>query len=526
MPGLPAGGPWPPKPYDVALAQQALWSAWLVGDVARLTELYGGADGTRVARDFFSREGGLLPAIGRFFYGRPSVSGERRTKLHIPLAADIATASADLLFSEPPQFLISEEEEARKSTDYKPSEAQERVDACLNQGNFHAALLEAGEFASALGGAWLRLAWDEELFDQVIVEPLAADSALGEWRWGRLEAVTFFTDYVMDKNTDEVWRHLERHEKGRVLHGLYMGATKTLGTSQPLGAHPSTEKLAQQVDEESAILTGVDAITAAYVANMRPQRRWRTMETLSELGRSDYDGVEQLMDALDEVYTSWMRDIRLAKARLVVPETFLTDLGKGKGAAWDEDQEIYTALNMTPAVSDQGPKAITSQQFEIRFEAHRATADQLIDHILEAAGYSPATFGRGGEGDKTATEVVSRERQSARTRDKKTRYWTQALDTLLDTWCELEAAVFGSPTRGKHITVKWPDVSQPDQESLARTMGSLRTADAASTYTLVGMQHPDWAEDAINTEVERILSESGRSVPEPGLFESAGEGGA
>jgi hypothetical protein len=39
------------------------------------------------------------------------------------------------------------------------------------------------------------------------------------------------------------------------------------------------------------------------------------------LGRSDFSGLEISLDTLDEAHASWMRDIRLGKARLIVPHS-------------------------------------------------------------------------------------------------------------------------------------------------------------------------------------------------------------
>lgn len=512
---LPIGGAWPPPPHDIALAQEALWSAWLVGDPEGLSTVYGAIDGPVTTSSFFEREGGVIPAVARFFWGRPSTTGQRKSRLHVPLAADIATASADLLFSEPPQFLASEDAN---------DAAKEHVDELLNSAAFHSALVECAEITAALGGGWLRLVWDTEVADSVMVDTVPADAAIGEWRWGMLQAVTFFTEYVQGSGNQEVIRHLERHEPGAVLHGLYRGDAKTLGHAEPLSEHPSTAPYAELVDDEGAIATGVKSLTAAYVANMRPQRKWRKSEPLVELGRSDYDGVEGLMDALDETYTSWMRDLRLAKARIIVPEFMLTDLGKGKGAAWDVDQEVYTALAVSP-MDTTATNAITPQQFAIRVTEHQQTAATLTDEILRAAGYSPSTFGLGSEGMATATEVVSRERQSARTRDKKTRYWSQALEPLLTTWLELDALVFNRGAKGA-VEVIWADSSQPDIEALARTAETLNRAAAVSTDTKVRMLHPDWDEDAIDKEVALVLAEQGSAVPDIGPlpeYETAGE---
>jgi A118 family predicted phage portal protein len=388
------------------------------------------------------------------------------------------------------------------------SAAKDRVDEVLNDGAFHARLLEAAEFSAALGGAWLRLVWDQEIADHVMIDAVAADAAIGEWMWGKLTAVTFFTEYTEGSGNQEVIRHLERYEPGVVYHGLYKGDAKSLGIAVPLADHPSTAPYVELVDDAGAIPTGVKTILAAYVANMRPQRRWRKVEALTQLGRSDYDGVEQLMDALDETYTSWMRDVRLGKARIIVPENMLKDLSKGKGAAWDEDQEVFTALK--ESLSDD---TITPQQFAIRVEEHARTAEALVDQILDAAGYSPSTFGRGGEGVATATEVVSRERKSDRTRSKKTRYWSQALSPLLTTWLELDGLVFGGGAKGE-VQVVWPDDSQPDPEVLSRTIETLHRAVAVSADTKVRMLHPDWDEEQIAAEVAAVIAESGALVPE------------
>lgn len=509
---LPIGGPWPPPPQGIAFQQQAIWSAWLVGDPSGLAEVYSGygAAGSPLEYEFSRNNApdsspGLINRVARFFWARPSTYGTPKARVHVPLASDIATASADLLFSEPPQFVVDEEGGNQQ--------AKDRIDQLLNNGNFNAELIECAEIAAALGGGWLRLVWDTDVADYVMIDAVSADMAYGEWRWGQLQSVTFFTEYTQSNGGREVIRHLERHEPGAILHGLYQGEAKSLGQAIPLTEHPATLPYAELVNSEGAIPTGVKSLTAVYVANMRPQRRWRRVEELANLGRSDYDGVEELMDALDETYTSWMRDIRLAKSRIIVPEFMLDNLGSGKGAAWDEDKEVYTALAIAP--NDNATQAITAQQFAIRVTEHMTTAKQLVDEILRSAGYSANTFGGGEQGMTTATEVQSRERESDRTRDKKTRYWSQSLEPILTTWLELDAAIFGTGARGE-VEIIWADDSQPEPEALARTAELLNRAAAASTDTKVRMLHPNWDEEEIAAEVLLIQDESGGNLPEIG----------
>lgn len=510
---LPLGGAWPPPPHGIAMAQQALWSAWLEGDPEGLSAAYANV-GDSGSSDFFRYENGksgnlaqtgIVNRVARFFWSRPSPSGGRKARLHVPLAGDIATASADLLFSEPPQFILDEDAN---------DAAKERVDELLNTGEFHATLIESAEIVAGLGGGWLRCVWDTDVSDSVMIDAVDADAAIGEWRWGQLAAVTFFTEYGEGNGNREVIRHLERHEPGAVFHGLYSGDVKTLGHPMALTDHPSCAPYAELINEDGAILTGVDTLTAAYVANMRPQVRWRKVDGLRRLGRSDFDGVEPLMDALDETYTSWMRDVRLGRSRILVPEFMLKDMGKGQGAAWDEDQEVFTQLKMAPSEQTLHSQ-ITPQQFTIRVQEHADTAADLVDQILRKAGYSPSTFGEGTEGVATATEVTSREKQSERTRDRKARYWTQALTPLLNTWLALDAAVFKTGAVGT-VGVKWADTSQADPEVMARTTETLNRAVAVSTDTKVRMLHPDWSEEQIAAEVDLVRAESGQAVPDIG----------
>src|SRR5205085_1548181 len=104
------------------------------------------------------------------------------------------------------------------------------------------------------------------------------------------------------------------------------------------------QQLAVGLEDGNRKPTGIDKLTASYVPNMRPNRRYRGLD----LGRSDYQGVEDLLDALDETWTSWMRDLRLGRGRLVVPEAYLQSLGRGQGADFDADREVYAALEMPP----------------------------------------------------------------------------------------------------------------------------------------------------------------------------------
>ncbi|MCP3799755.1 phage portal protein [Allokutzneria sp. A3M-2-11 16] len=507
------GDLWPPAPFNRAAQRMREWDAWYVGKPEQLAAFY--ANGPVVHTRPSQYRGGLVGAVSRFFWGRPtSPRGQQRTRLHVPLASDIATASADLLFAEPPRITVEN------------SSAQTRLDQIVNTPAVHSALLEAAEVAAALGGVYLRVVWDADVTRHAMLDTVDADAAVPEWRWKQLAAVTFWHT-VEHSDGASVLRHLERHEPGRIVHSLYQGTDDELGRPIPLTEHPSTAWAAELVDAEGAIETGTRRLTAGYVPNIRPSREWRSVTALKPLGRSDFDGVEPLLDALDETYSSWMRDVRLAKARLLVPAGYLQPLGPGQGAVFDDDQEVFTELNMLTGRGDGSPP-ITPSQFAIRVREHRETVEQITLDVLRAAGYSPSTFGEvNGATGVTATEVTDRREMSETTRDKKSRYWQATLGPLTGALLDVDRHVFGGTMLGLDETpvVDFGDQAQPDPAELARTAQTLLAAEAASTDVRVRMVHPEWDDDQVDAEVARILAETGRAVPDPATFRGFDQGG-
>jgi A118 family predicted phage portal protein len=489
------------------------WNAWYVGRAEQLAAVYN--TGPVVHTRPSQYHGGLVGAVSRFFWGRPTTPrGQQRTRLHVPLASDIATASADLLFAEPPRITVED------------TTAQARLDAIVNTPAVHSSLLEAAEVAAALGGVYLRVVWDADIAAHPMFDTVDADAAVPEWRWSRLSAVTFWQT-VEHTDGSTVLRHLERHESGRIVHALYQGSDDELGRSIPLAEHPATAWAAPLVDAEGAIETGTRRLTAGYVPNVRPSREWRGVSALKPLGRSDFDGVEPLLDALDETYSSWMRDVRLAKARLLVPAGYLQPQGPGQGAVFDDDQEIFTELNMLTGRGDGAPP-ITPSQFAIRVREHRETVEQITLDTLRAAGYSPSSFGEvNGATGVTATEVTDRREMSETTRDKKSRYWQAALGPLAGALLDVDRAVFGGAGIGLDETpgVDFGDQAQPDPAELARTAQTLLAAEAASTNVRVRLVHPGWDDVQVDAEVARILAETGRAVPDPATFRATEGGG-
>lgn len=510
---LPGNGQsWPPAQLHTILPHMGVWSAWYAGDSDQLASVYGGATGSDPSQTgfFASDHGGFKATVGRaltrWFWGEASRGPDRRVKLHVPIAAELCQASADLLFSEPVTIKVED-----KAT-------QDRINELAND-YLHSELAQAAEVGAALSGVYLRTTWDTvNQPDAPFTTHVDADQAIPEFAWGRLTAVTFW--HVVGRDGKTVWRHLERHETdangiGIILHGLYQGEDDELGQQVPLTDSPVTEGLSGLVNAFGFISSESEGLCVVYVPNQSPNRRWRTDQLGRNLGRSDLDGVEQLMDALDEVMTSWMRDIRLGKSRIMIAKSLLNNVGTGQGSAFNAEQEAYASMNMLGGTDMKLSDQIQSVQFKIRVQEHRDTYMQLVQDILRMAGYSSETFGiyDGGGAIKTATEVEAKQQRSLLTRDRKIRLWRPAIAEHMRKMLAVDQALFGTQIVPSLPDVNFTDGVQESQLSLAQTVLAYRQADAASDEVIVGIVHPDWEADEIDEEVARLVAARAAANP-------------
>ena len=496
---------WPPKEWAGIRSQMSVWDAWWTGDTAKLAKVYQESNSTSSVRQH-----GVFGVIKRFFWGRPNNGGSRpsRSDLHVPIAADLCATSADILYGNVPKL---------ESIAGKDAETTVRVNEYV-EGGLLQQLVEGAEMGAALGGRYHQVVWDQAISSEPFTITVAHDHALPEFRWGKLAAVTFWTVLAQDNN--KVVRHIERHEldsagNGLTLHGLYEGTSDKLGKKLALTDHTATAGL--QVDKDGVNLYGrTPGLAVVYVPNVTPNRAWRTNPQGRHLGRSDLDGIESLMDALDEAFNSLMRDLRLGKARIYASRSMLENRTPGNGQSdlsFDLDRELFVGLEGLGPLKDASP--ITPQQFKIRVEEHQKTIRELIGRIYRGARYSAATFDDLSAANMTATEVLARQSSTATTRERKIRFEKPALLALIRKMLAVDSAIFHTPGLApENLTVDFQPLIQETSTSMAQTVATLNAADALSLETKVAMAHPEWSPEDVQDEVERIKEESPLASPD------------
>lgn len=478
---------WPPMTSQrYKMKEHAIW---YFGDPDSLANFYY----DRRAQEFLQLEYGTHNV--NTFWGR-QIKNQADFFMHVPIASDIAETSAGFLFGETPLIRF-----ANPGNSPQIDNDQKTLDTMLIESGFFQKLLQAAESASALGGVFIKIAWDSELSPYPIPVVVQADDAFPEFKFGMLtafESIAATYCSSTDGATSRIYRHVERYEKGKIINKLFEGTSDSIGMEVALNTIEETKELQPEV-------TVPDALFVVYIPNMLPNR----MNRSSCEGRSDLQGIESLMDALDETFSSWMVDIQQSRAKVFVPQDMLQPTSDG--ARYNVDQTMYVKLDVDP-VSD-GAK-ITPNQFAIRANEFEKTILNLLDRIITSAGYSPQSFGLNIAGRaESGTALNVRERKSFITTSKKQSFWEIPIKTLVGLMMKVYVEELGGKimSTSDNLTVEFCDSVSNNLNEVANSIKLLSDAKSASTETKVRMAHPEWSDAQIKEEVQKILDDDAAS---------------
>lgn len=413
-------------------------------------------------------------------------------KVHVPIAADIAAISAGMIFATSPEITCEDKK------------TQDRINEVLKLADVYSVLLRAAELASVYGGVFLKWTWDaiSDTFPRLVAVP--ADSGMPKFINGKVVEIVFWSKVREDEN-GIVWRLQETYTPdGHIASALLKGDEYNLGKEVALTSIVETKNI--QPDANS----GTETMLAFYVPNILPNR----MRPHLPIGRSDFEGLYGLFDALDEAYSAMQRETRLTKTTVIVPAEYLRrrteifDDGRLKATdfVYSNGSGAFTALDID---SDRSSSPITVINPQIMAESRIAVCDNLIRQILSLAGYAPQSAGLDIEGRaESGTALTVRERKSIRTTETKKNYWWHAVNDIIHAMLRLDKKVFRSAVNPEEeFSVELPTNNQPDIGQLAQIVEQLERAGAVSIQTKVAMLHPDWSEEQQAEEIARIQAE-------------------
>ncbi|USL89246.1 portal protein [Bacillus phage vB_BceS_LY1] len=134
----------------------------------------------------------------------------------------------------------------------------------------------------------------------------------------------------------------------------------------------------------------------------------------SPMGVSIFAKALDTLEAIDTKYDSFDREFRLGKKRIIVPVSATQAMPDQNGNLkryFDVNDEVYEALNM-----DMGNEEIKDISTTLRVQEHVDAINSELELLSMRTGFSAGTFTFTSQGLKTATEVVSENSKTYRTR--------------------------------------------------------------------------------------------------------------
>lgn len=373
---------------------------------------------------------------------------------------------ATIIYNEKCQINVSQETSEEGSTD----KLQEFIEDVLKRNKFNTKFPDFIEKMFALGGGVLKPYVNSN--NELSIQFVTADAFLpiSYTSTGEVKEGVFIAEIIKG---DKKYTHLEWHmydDAGvyTIKHELY----KSDKSSSDIGVKVSITELYPDMTIDEFMFPGITRTLFVY---LKPNIS-NNIDISSPLGISIYANSLDTLKAIDIAFDSFIREFRLGKKRIMVPYQALrtiTDPKTGRQSRYfDANDEVFQGFKSESPEQDK----IADLSVELRVEEHVSAINAMLNLLSMQTGFSPGAFSFDGQSVKTATEVVSENSKTFRTKQAHEVVIEDALKHLIRSIIEL-ADAFDI----ENYTDKEYEVSIQFDDSIAQD----RTADSAFYLSMV-----------------------------------------
>lgn len=388
----------------------------------------------------------------------------------VGLASEVCNYSADLLFS------------AEPSVTFENEKLLETVQAA---NRLASRLPEIAAYVASEGRGGLRVVRDSNVQSGTpLITHVHEDQIIWDERYGGFvlggTVVTERTKRDSAGMELETYRLFESHQAGGIARQLFRGRSWYLGQRVPL---TSLDEFKDLKEEEE---TGLDQPTLI---------RWDNVSG----GRSDISGQEALLDAINEEFSRGREKSRKSK-----PITFAArELADSTGAVDLTGIILTGAGNLARDLGEDPAKTVETVQPSFPSTEIINWLNFLVDCALMFMAYSKASYGRdqGGSAD-SGKALKLRQQRTLLKKAGKDRMAMEALEMAYAvSMCWLSG---GSKVNDFRPDVQLGDGLPTDELEDAQTAQAWDAAGAISLEEKIRMRRPDWSDEQIQEEIDRI----------------------
>lgn len=269
--------------------------------------------------------------------------------------------------------------------------------------------------------------------------------------------------------------------------------------------------------EEEVKLTGIKRSIFSY---FKPNTA-NNIDTKSPMGISIYANAMDTMKSIDTMFDSLHREFRLGKKRIIVPAHMVStiiDPETGQPTRYfDSTDETYEAMD-----GDMDENKLQDISVELRVDEHIAAINAMLNLFAMQTGFSAGTFTFDGESMKTATEVVSEQSKTFKSKQSHEVIIEAALQELIGSIVVMGELYGMISAPGEYeVSVTFDDSIAEDKSAEIDQQTQLVSARLQSRKRAVIKIHGVTEEEA-DEILQEILDEEKRESPDLDELEADG----
>lgn len=418
--------------------------------------------------------------------------GKQTRRMHtLNMPKTVSEEMASLVFNEKCGISISDDN------------LNDFIDDVFKQNKFNKLFQDYLEYSFAFGGMVIKPYVEDDKIKLSFVtadcfipisysnETIKEGVFVNEWRKGQ------------DKFTHLEW-HLWEKDVYVIKNEVYKSRN-----GEDLGVKVALNSVFPNLDEEVPI-TGLKRPMFAYfkpnIAN--------NIDTQSPLGISIFANAIDTIKAIDTAFDSFEREFRLGKKRIIVPAHMVkTVVDPQTGSThryFDASDELYEAFDY----GDMDQDTIKDIDITLRVEEHIGAINALLNLYAMQTGFSAGTFSFDGESMKTATEVVSEQSKTFKTKKAHETIIEASLQELIESIIELAELyeIYKSP-EDYDIVVGFDDSIVEDKAAELTSLIQEVTNGLTPKKRAI-MKYHDLTEDEAEQWMKEMKQEQIDSMPE------------
>ena len=355
---------------------------------------------------------------------------------------------------------------------YKEEEDEEKTELLkkILKDNEKTKLLTSAITTESWGGSFaFKISFDKEVSQYPIVEKYTPLNSKVIKKRGRVHEIVFIEHY-------EGYELEEVYGWGYVNYKLF----RTKGGKKvevPLNSIPETAELEEMKFDNDIMLA-----------------------MCKETQKSDYNGLIAEFDAIDEIWSQLMDEVRTGRAETYVPEILMDN------KQFNDFRKKYVVTGTD--LKENGKNEITHNQPDIRTASYTQALLAVRDNILACVGLSPITIGvNEGVGSNSSGEALTkREIVSLRTRNQMISTWEEFLSEfyllLLKSYYWYEKKTYTD----LEVKVTFEDYITPEKNEVVERVIKLRDAEVIDAERSLKELYGD---ELSEEEKVRILQNTG-----------------